>query len=114
MERYRVYAITAKIEAVSGTDAVPTNANGIRVVGVPTLKLGYLESGDRQDVAASVLGTVDRAEPAGRFGELEVTLEAKGAGAAYAAGVRPECDAFLRASGFSSTVDATGGNEKVT
>jgi hypothetical protein len=70
--------------------------------------------GDRQDVQSGVLGTVDRAEPAGRFGELEVTLEVKGAGAAYAAGVRPECDPFLRAAGFSSTVDATGGNEKVT
>lgn len=114
MERYRVYAVTAKIEAVSGTDAVPTNANGIRVVGVPSLKLSYLESGDRQDVAAGVLGTVDRSEPAGRFGELEVTLEAKGAGAAYAAGVRPECDPFLRAAGFSATLDATGGSEKFT
>lgn len=114
MERYRVYGLTAKIEAVSGTDSVPTGANAIRTVGVPQLKLAYLEGGDRQDVQAGVLGAVDRAEPAGRYGELEVTLEVKGAGAAYAAGVRPECDVFLRMAGHSSTVDATGGAEKVT
>lgn len=115
MERYRVATLLAKIEAVSGTDSVPTGAtNGIRTVGIPTLRLGYLEQGDRQDVQAGVLGTVDRAEPAARYAELEVTLEAKGAGAAYAAGVRPECDVFLRMAGFSSTVDATALAEKVT
>lgn len=114
MERYRVYGLTAKIEAVSGTDIVPTGANAVRTVGIPTLKLGYLEQGNRDDTQAGVLGTPDRAQPAGRFGQLEVTLEVKGAGSAYAAGTRPECDVFLRMSGFSSTVDATGGAEKVT
>jgi hypothetical protein len=114
MERYRVYAITAKIEAVSGVDAAPVGANGVRTAGVPTLKLGYLEQGSRQDMQSGVLGTVDRAEPSGRYGEIEVVLEVKGAGAAYAAGVRPECDPFMRAAGFSATVDATGGAEKVT
>lgn len=114
MERYRVFGLTAKIEAVSGTDSVPTGANAIRTVGVPTLKVGYLDAGDRQDVQSGVLGAVDRAEPSGRFGELEVTVEVRGAGAAYAAAVRPEADVFLRMAGHSSTVDATGAAEKVT
>lgn len=115
MERYRVYGLLVKIEAVSGTDAAPDPAvNAIRTSNIPELKLGYLEAGDRSDVESGTLGMVDAAQPAGRFGTLDVTVEVKGAGAAYAAGVLPECDPFMRASGFSKTLDVTGGAEKVS
>src|SRR4051812_17568986 len=115
MQRFRVYGLLVKVEPVSGTDAAPDPAtNAIRTVGIPALKVDYLESGDRSDVESGTLGTVDRAQPAGRFGTIDVSVEVRGAGAAYAAGVRPECDALLRMAGFSATVDATGGAEKVT
>jgi hypothetical protein len=113
--RPRVLAIAAKIESPSGTDAVPTlAANAISFVGVPTLNLNYLETGVRDDVISGVLGTVDRAAPAGRNVSFDVVMEVKGFGAAYSAANRPEADVLLRAGGRSATVDATGGSEKVT
>lgn len=113
--RPRVLAIAAKNESPSGTDAVPTLANNaLNIVGVPTLNLGYLETGVRDDVITGVLGTVDRAAPAGRNVSLDITLEVKGFGAAYSNTNRPEADVLLRASGRSATVVTTAGSETVT
>jgi hypothetical protein len=113
--RPRVFAIAVKPESPSGTDAVPTLAtNAISFVGVPTLNLGYLENGVRDDVVTGVLGNVDRAAPAGRNVSLDITMEVKGFGAAYSATNRPEADVLLRASGRSATVVTGAGVETVT
>lgn len=113
--RPRILAIAAKIEATSGTDSVPTLAlNALNLVGIPTLNLGYLETGVRDDVVTGVLGTVDRAAPAGRNVTFDMTLEVKGFGGVYSAANRPEADVPLRASGRSVAVDVTGGAEKFT
>lgn len=112
MFRERVYGVLAKIETTSGTDAVPTGAaNAVRVIGVPVATVDYLETAMRDDVIFGGLGVLDRTAPAARFVKVDLTLEAKGAGAAYSASVKPESDAFWRASGFSVTTDFTGGAE---
>ncbi|MDP9202289.1 MAG: hypothetical protein M3P26_10230 [Gemmatimonadota bacterium] len=113
--RPRVLAIAAKIETTSGTDSVPTLAsNALNLVGIPSLNLNYLETGVRDDVTTGVLGTVDRAAPAGRNVSFDMTLEVKGYGAAYSGANRPEADVPLRAGGRSATVVTTGGSESVT
>lgn len=113
--RPRILAIAAKAESPSGTDSVPTlAANALNLVGVPALNLGYLETGVRDDVVTGVLGTADRAAPAGRNVSLDIVLEVKGYGGVYSAANRPEADALLRASGRSVAVDVTGGAEKFT
>lgn len=113
--RPRILAAAAKIEAVSGTDSVPTlAANAVGLVGIPTLNPAFLEGGLRDDVVFGGLGTIDRSAPAGRHATIDLTLEVKGFGAAYSAANRPECDVFLRGCGKSAVVDATVGAEKVT
>lgn len=104
MKKTKIFGIAAKIETTSGTDAVPTAAlNSIRVVGVPTLSIGYLESGERDDVVTGQLGRPDRTAPAGRFGTIDLTVEIKGSGTA---GTAPEYDPLMRMSGHSVTVVA--------
>lgn len=113
--RPRVLAIAAKIETTSGVDSVPTlAANALNQVGVPALNLGYLETGVRDDVVTGVLGTVDRAAPAGRNVSFDMTLEVKGFGAVYSAANKPEADVPLRASGRAAASVLTGGLESWT
>ena len=102
--RERIFAVAVKVEPTSGTDSVPTlTTDAVRVVGVPSLTIDDLESGDRSDVVTGVLGTIDKAPPAGTFGTIDVQVELCGAGAAYSSTVKPPVDALLRMSGFSST-----------
>src|SRR5690242_16412843 len=104
MYKTRIFGIAAKIETTSGTDAVPTAAlNSIRVVGVPTLSIGYLESGERNDVVTGQLGRPDRTAPAGRFASIDITVEIKGSGTA---GTPPEYGVLMRMSGHSETIAA--------
>ena len=105
VKRLRVSAIAAKIETVSGTDSVPTLAlNAVRFVGVPSFSPDYIENGLRDDVQFGGMGSVGRASPAGRFGQLTVRMEARGSGTDYTAGAsKPEVDVFLRAAGFAPT-----------
>lgn len=117
MNREKIFGVLAKIEAVSGTDVVPTAAeNAVRIVGVPTLTYGYLEPGLRNDVQTGGLGAAERAAPAARFGSIELTLEVRGAGVAYddaPSVIVPEADPFWRMSGFSRTIDSTALAEHV-
>lgn len=102
--RERIYGVLVKIETTSGTDAVPTaGSDAVATVGVPYLVVDYLESGKRDDVQNGTLVTTDRAEAAGRFGTIDVTVEIKGGGTA---GATPEADALLRMAGMSVTTSA--------
>ena len=113
--RPKILAIAAKIEATSGTDSVPTLAtNALNIVGVPSLNMGYLETGVRDDIITGVLGNVDRAAPSGRNVSFDLTMEAKGFGAVYTNTNRPDVDIPLRCTGRSATVAVGAGTESVT
>jgi hypothetical protein len=104
MERERIYALAAKIEATSGVDSVPDPAtDAVATVGVPTIELDYLEPGAREDVQTGVLIAADKTDAAGRWARITVRLEVKGGGSAGAA---PEADVLLRGCGLSKTVAA--------
>jgi hypothetical protein len=112
MFRERILAVLAKIEGTSGTDSVPTGAaNAVNVVGIPTLKFGFLEDGNRTDAQFGGLGAADSAGAAGRYGQVDITLELRGFGAAYSSPNKPPADVFWRMAGFVSTTSFTGGAE---
>jgi hypothetical protein len=109
----RIFGVLAKIESVPLTDAAPTGVDALRPVGIPLLKMGFLEPGLRDDVVTGQLGAAERAIPAGRWGTIDITLEVRGAGAAYSATVVPEADVLLRICGMGKTLNATGGSESI-
>jgi hypothetical protein len=103
--RIKLSAVAVRIETTSGTDSVPTLlANAIKTIGVATIAPDYIESGSREDVQTAGYGEVARAAPGGRFGTVQLRMEARGSGTAYAAAAsRPEVDVLLRAAGFTPT-----------
>jgi hypothetical protein len=111
--REKIFGVLVKIETTPLTDAAPVGTDAVRVVGIPTLKYDFLENGLRDDVVTGQLGAAERAIPAGRFGTIDLTLEVRGAGAAYSSSVAPEVDALLRMSGCGKTVTTTGGSESI-
>jgi hypothetical protein len=113
MFREKIFGVLVKIEASAQVDALPTGVDAIRPVSVPTLRYGFLESGSRDDVVTGQLGAAERAIPAGRYGTIDLTLEARGAGAPYSSSVVPEADALLRMSGCGRTITTTGGSESI-
>lgn len=113
MFREKIFGVLVKIETTPLTDAAPTGVDAVRVVGIPTLRYDFLENGLRDDVVTGQLGVAERAIPAGRFGTIDLTLEVRGAGAAYSPSVVPEADALLRMSGCGRTITTTSGSESV-
>jgi hypothetical protein len=111
--RERVYGLLVKLEATSGTDAVPTGAaNAIQTVGAPTITVDYLEQGLRNDVINGILISADRAAAAGRFAKIEnITLEVRGSGVA---GTEPESYPLIRAAGFALTTVPGVSNQYTT
>jgi hypothetical protein len=58
-ERIKIQGAAAKIQALVGTDSVPTFAsNAIRLLNIPTLQINYLEDGDRADEQHAGMGTI--------------------------------------------------------
>lgn len=110
-ERIKIQGVAAKIHAVEGTDPVPTFAsNAIRLLNIPTLQINYLEDGDRSDEQHAGMGSIGEAAAAGRWGQVDIMLAVKGAGADYSVVTnKPEWDAFMRAAGFSATVSGGAG-----
>lgn len=115
MYRYKLYAVLVKIEPTSGTDAVPDPAiDAVRCTNVPTLQIGFLETGSRSDAQTGTLGEPDDAPATGRNAKVDVTVELKGAGVAYNNTTgKPECDALLRMCGLGRTVTTTAGSESI-
>lgn len=109
--------LLVKIEAEYGTDPTPTTAaNGVRIADRlwPTLRIEHVWPNLRDGTASGNIGPAAPALPAGAMATIEVPIELKGAGAAYAAGTRPEMDPLLRSVGFDDTVVTTGGSESIT
>jgi hypothetical protein len=112
-EREYIWAVALKIQSAQGTDSVPTFAlNAVRHVGAPTfLTINHLDEGDASDQQFGGLGVLNQLDMSGEWGQIDVTLAVKGAGADYfTATNRPEWDAPLRASGFVPTASGTGGS----
>src|SRR5574341_1490012 len=111
--RIRRATLAAKIETGYGTDpwaGAPATADLVPVENlVPEEPRGFYPW-------EALSGTLDHAP--GVAGELmarfSFDLRLRGKGSAYAAGNKPEASPLLRALGFSETVDATPGTEKVT
>src|SRR3954463_5338422 len=110
-ERIKIQGVAAKIHAVEGTDPVPTFAlNAVRPIGIPTLQINYLEDGDRADEQHAGMGTIGVIADAGRWGQVDISLAVKGAGADSSVVTnKPEWDPFMRAAGFSATVSGGAG-----
>ena len=116
MKRSKVDGLLAKIEGVSGTDAAPVaGTNGIQVDEHlwGTLETDHLEKNTRENATGSAMGRHGGAQPAGRYGKVTLTAALKGAGVAYAGGVRPEIDVLLRAAGLAGVVSGGVGAEQV-
>lgn len=103
--RRKIFAAAMKVETTSGTDAVPslaTAADVIRLVNTPTPTQAFVEPGTASDPQHGGLGRIQRNAPKGEWMSVELVVEARGKGTAYAAGTEfIEADALLRAAGFS-------------
>lgn len=115
-ERARILAVTAKLETTYGTDAAPTLAlNAVRPIGIPILTVNYLDEGVRADEQHAGLGTIGVSGATGRWGQVDIELALKGAGADYSVATnRPEWDPFLQAAGFSATETGGSGSGTMT
>jgi hypothetical protein len=114
MRRTRLTGLLVKTEAVYGTDAVPSPAtDGIQLEEhlYNQIEDDYLEQNEREGVTGRRMGRHGGAQPAGRFGKITAIVAVKGAGEAYAAGVRPEIDTLLRIAGHSAVVAGEAGSE---
>lgn len=104
----RLEAVLAKEEAVYGTDAAPVGtADAVRLSqrAFSTFTPKHVWENTREDVSNASLIQLDPALPKGRFGELEIHWDARGAGAAYAdPATLPEADALFQACGYDQTV----------
>ncbi|QYY30307.1 hypothetical protein K2O51_23340 [Cupriavidus pinatubonensis] len=114
----RKQILLAKIEAVSGTDPVPTGAANAILVRATTPQPLVVDNVPRNLIRA-YFGNSENI-PVGEHSEMDVEVELAGAGAA---GTAPGYGPLLRACGLSETVTAatdvkyapiTGNNETVT
>lgn len=109
-----LFGLLAKLEASYNDGGVLAAAtDGILLSEPAQLVPNYAHDGARSR-ANGTGGTLSRAAPSGRFGDVTIMNEARGLGAAYGAAALPEANVLLRASGHSATVDATPGSESVT
>jgi len=109
--------ITAKREDDYGVDPTPAiNVNGVRAVGRlwPALGDEYAFPNEREDVA---VGSFVEAIPGisrGHTINLDIQVELKGSGIAYAADVLPEADPLIVACCLAPVLDPTGEAETYT
>lgn len=110
-ERIKIQGAAGKIQALVGTDSVPTFAsNALRLLNIPTLQINYLDDGDRADEQHAGMGDIGEAAAAGRWGQVDIMLAIKGAGADYSVVTnKPEWDPFMRSAGFSAVVSGGAG-----
>lgn len=100
---------TAGVDILGGTyvtgDVIPVIADSVRFTQDRNEIINRMTAGNLGR-APSILGPLTA--------RLEFSMFFRGRGVAYASGTRPEIDLPMRACRLSSTVDATGGLEKVT
>lgn len=112
-----VQLLLIKVETTSGVDAAPSaSGDAVRTVGFPTVRMRFMEGGNRDDVQNGTMIATPRTGPAGRHMIVEATFEVAGsvaAGPYTTTTSKPEIDAVLRMMGFSRTVSTTGGSESI-
>ncbi|HEX6940894.1 MAG TPA: hypothetical protein VF158_15865 [Longimicrobiales bacterium] len=111
----RLDGLLAKVEANYGEDAAPDPAvDAVRVSERvwSSITIEYAFPGRRDDAASGSLIPLGPVPRKGRVATINIAWEARGAGAAYAAGVKPEASALLRACALSETLDPTVGAEE--
>lgn len=104
--------ILGKIESTYNTDSSPVVSTDAALVEEPS----WSHEGARMQERAAARPSAGKLPQVfgGTLKAVSFSMNLKGAGAAYSATVRPEADAFLRACGFSATVDTTASAETVT
>lgn len=103
--------IAAKVEGVEGTmEAITVAEAGILGIGV---KFEADFKSAPRDIMTNSLSPLAPLM-GGRSVKISFKAEVKGAGVAYAAGVKPALSPYLRGCGFAETIDATAGAEKAT
>ncbi|HEX7050175.1 MAG TPA: hypothetical protein VF188_08250 [Longimicrobiales bacterium] len=113
----RLDGLLAKVETTYGEDAAPSPAtDAVRVSERvwSSITLEYAFPGRRDDAASGSLIPLGPVPRKGRIVTVNIAWEARGAGAAYSASVKPEASALLRACGLEETLDATAGSEAYT
>lgn len=101
-----------KAESTYGTINAVAVGDGILLKTFPTLDIPHwVNDGDRGNTPGG--GHRQSAPNSGRWGGMKVVAEGIGSPAAqaYAAGVKPQLDVLLLASGFTGTGSFTGGQE---
>lgn len=110
-----VRALLANNEANYGAGgAVSAATHAVLLQDEVSAVIDYVHDGDRGR-SPGTSGSKKRGRPSGRHVAFEPKFEARGAGGAYSASVKPpDVHAFLLASGHSGTVDLTAGSQKWT
>jgi hypothetical protein len=103
--RSKIFAAAIKLETTSGTDIVPSlavAADTLRLLNTPNLRPAYIEDGKSQNPQHGGMARIQRYQPKGRWGQVELVVELRGKGSAYT-GVSDfvEMDTLLQAAGFN-------------
>lgn len=103
--------IAAKVETTEGTAETLTTAEG-GILAIDPKVDPDIKMNARDPVTAALSKMAD--VPGSRSAKISFKAELKGAGSAYSLTNLPALSPYLRACGFSETVDVTAGAEKVT
>jgi hypothetical protein len=99
VSRFRRAALAVKTEAAYGTDILPIAADILEVSNPAFQAVQEVSRDERISGAGIDLPDI----PGSRLATFSGELTLHGSGSAYAAGVKPEADALLRALGFTAT-----------
>ncbi len=110
VSRWSRGALAIKTETTYGTDATPGSAD---IVFARNIAFRVVQAQFRDDRIAGASAQLPDI-PGARAASVSFECLLHGAGAAYAANVKPEVDAILRALGYAAAGSFTGGSEKWT
>lgn len=114
----RTQLLALKIETTYGTYSAPSLSTDVKLLAISDrfqglVKKGYLYDGVVGPSSGST-GYLPRIPKQGPFFDAEFPFRFRGAGAAYAAGVKSSIHDWLLLCGFSATGSFTASNEKWT
>lgn len=109
------YALLLKAEGAYNAGATVAAATDAILLKEPVVAMPkFLNDGSRGSNPGNA-GKRKPVKPSGRYTEFEAKIEARGAGVAYSASVKPnDHHVLLMAAGHSATVDVTAGAQKWT
>lgn len=105
----RLASILSKVEVTEGVDVTPAAGDGFyATVGAVPSPYEFARNENKSGKGSQLPGVPTTR----RWQGIQVSQNLRGAGVAYAAGVKPKADALLRMGGFQGTGSFTGGSEK--